>query len=441
MQTIRISKKVTAVFGLTWHQHDELEFKSRHAQIQRWLQEGFTHGASYKHIGGRVYGLYKAGGKDAPKSGCISGAASIATHPSLEGKTGFVLIEFTVSKDEPPAVIFVALRAGVVMMDTIIQYSEIPEYRNRFYRSYLTAGEEAPTWGDLNEQHRVDHHFGLDDLVPGPKAGKAHTLSLLRSARMWVVFGTVGAVVAVFAIGYALWQYNLERTAEIARRIEKERNTPAVLYAESIARWEQRQVVYLAPSLAYLNKALASFQPIRAGFQLLSISCNPTACTSTWDRKEGTLEAFRAAAPASFLSVAPLGQQQIEVVLDLKLPTAKIDRPAWPNTTDLRDRLISQWQALEPAGWVATFGAIERLAIPPNFTPDQLAAIASYPNPPRGVSITAGNVPWWFTISDPMSPVAASNIGEQVELVDPITIKYDGTEFTFSFKGMAYVQN
>lgn len=429
------------MFGLTWHQHDELEYSTKHAQIQRWQQDGFTHGASYKHNGGRVYGLHKANGKDAPKSGYISGAATIATHPSLAGKTGFVLIEFTVSKDEPPAVIFVGLRSGVVMMDIIIQYSEIPEYRNRFYRNFLTAGEEAPTWGDLNEQHRVDHHFGLDDLVPGPKAGKAHALKLLRSARMWVVFGTVGVVIALFGIGYALWQYNIERTEAIKRRIEQERNTPAVLYGDSIARWEKRQVVFLAPSLVYLNKELAGFQPIRAGFQLLSISCTPAACTSTWDRKEGTLEAFRAAAPASFLSVAPVGQQQIEVVLDLKLPLSKIDRPSWPNTTELRDRLITQWQALEPTGWVATFGGIERLAVPPNFTPDQLAAIANYPNPPRGVSITAANMAWWFTNSDPLSPVAQPNIGEQVEVLDPIVVKYDGTEFSFSFKGMAYVQN
>jgi hypothetical protein len=440
VQTIRISKKLTAAFGLTWHQHDELEY-SKHTQIQRWLQEGYTHGASYKHDGGRVYGLHKANGKEIPNSDCISGAATIATHPAIAGKTGFVLIEFRVQEDQAPAVIFVALRAGVVMMDLIIQYSEIPEYRNRFHRAFLTTGDEAPTWGDLSAPHTVDFDFGLEDLIPGPKAGSAHPLSQLRSARMWVILGSISVVIALLGMGYAAWQYNIERTAELKRRLEKERNTPAVIYGESIARWEKRPVIFLAPSLAYLHKELASFQPIRAGFQLLTISCDPTACTSIWDRQEGTLEAFRATAPANFLSVTPIGQERLEVALDLKLPVAKIDRATWPKTLELRDRLITQWQSLQSAGWAAAFGNIERMAVPPAFTKEQLAAIAAYPNPPLGVSIAVTNAPWWFTNDDPLSPVALNRIGEQVELVDPIEVKYDGKEFIFSFKGMAYVQN
>lgn len=440
MQTIKISKKQTLAFGLTWLQHDELEY-SKHAQIQRWLQEGYFYAANYKHDGGRVYGLHKAEGKNAPKGDCISGAAVIATHPELVGKTGFVLIEFEDQTDKGPAVIFVALHSGVVKMDLIIQYQEIPEYRNKFLRQFLAPGEQPDTWGDLNQQHTVDHVFRLEDLVPGPKGGKARPLAPLRSARMWVVFGTVGVVCALVGIGYAGWQYNNERTAALKRRLEQERNTPAVLYADSIARWEARNVVLLAPSLAVLRKELVSFQPIRAGYVLVSITCSSAACSSLWDRQDGTLEAFRAAAPASFVAISPLGQDKIDVTLDLTLPTAKIDRASWPKTLELRDKLITQWNSLVSAGWVAEFGTIERMAVPPNFTKEQLAAIANYPNPPQGVSISVRNAAWWFTNDDPLSPVAVSRMGEQVELVEPIEIKYDGKEFSFSFKGMAYVQN
>lgn len=449
MQKISINPKLTLVFGLKWYQHDEIDGKSPHRQIGAWRDEGYRYAATYPHIGGKVFGLYKPPAIAQPKfdKTCVSGAAVIATHPELAGQTGIVLIQFEeeVENDQPPktSVIFVGLRAGVVVMDYIIDPHEILDYRNNFLQQYLASEEEPRTWGDLSGSNRVDNPFELAQCTPSKAGGKACPVVELRSSRVFVVVGILAAVAVLAGVGFIVWQINQSNAEEMKRRLAASENTPPVLYAREIKRWEAREVNFVAPSIAYMRDELRAEKfPIHVGgFALVKVSCFGEQCSAQWKRETGNLDEFRARAPESWKVVNALSQDLIDTVIDLKLPKGKIDRAGWPKYAALKDQLTSHWQLIYSAGWRATLGAKNQLAIPGNFTPEQKRAIVNYEGAPHGVDVEIVSQQWWFVDKDINAPLQAEHLGEQVELTEPIVVSYDGKIITFSLKGVMYVQN
>lgn len=442
MQKIRVSPKLTLVFGLMWAQHDELEHSNLHQQIGVWRDEGYRYAAVYSHEAGRVFGLYKsaAGQKPFDKT-CISGAAVIATHRELLGKTGVVLIQFEEAEASKTSVIFVGLRNGVVVMDFVAEISELTELRNSFNRNYLPPGQAAETWGVLASGEQLNHVFTLAQLTPSKVGGKSCPVQELQSSRILLIAAIGSGLAVLTAVVYLVLQFNDQAASEAKRRLTNSENTPQVLYAKELQRWMARPINLAAPSLEAMRTALLKFPVLHAGSVLESVSCFGEQCSASWKVVDGTLEEFRAAAPASWQSISATAQNTIVVVLDFKLPTAKIDRESWPKFPALRDKLISHWQALHSTGWRIAMGTVRQLAVPKTFSPEQARLVSNTPGAPYGVDFEVTAMPWWFADPDSNAPLSVKHFSEQVELTDPIVMKYDRKEILFSMKGTIYVSN
>lgn len=439
MQKVSISPKLTLVFGLDWVQHDPLG-RSLHKQIGLWKEEGYKYAAHYSDPGGQVFGLYRPMNDQVRfDKTCISGAAILATHPQLVDKTAIVLIEFR-EPDGENKVIFVGLRDSKVLMDFVITPDQIQEQRNVF-RSLHAAGKDVETFGELSGGQRVDHVFTLDQLTPVKGGGKACPVAPLRSSHLTsIIWGSV-ALVLIGTTGYFVWQYQLDSAADLKRRMALKEQTPQVLYANEIARWAVRPINLVSPSVEFLHAQLRSWKFAKAGWILTSVSCLGEQCTSRWHRDVGTLDEFRAAAPLEWKLISASGQDDLDVVMEFKLPIAHMDRTLWPKFSAVKDKLVSHWQYLHAVGWRAELGEVKQLAIPVSFTTEQRNAVANFENAPRGVEVKAEAQSWAFAAPDPKGPLQAHNFAEQVELTEPIVVKYDGKSLSFSFKGIIYVSS
>lgn len=461
MQKIRISSKLTLVFGLTWRQHDRWEQKLSR-QISLWREEGYRFSADYEHHGGRVYGMFMPSDAKARSEfddSCISGAALIATHPKFQNQTAIVLIEYPsldrqggsevdgedANQDfeaSESMVIFVGLRDGVVVMDHVVNKSEILELRNAFRRDHCTSPPiEFETYGEVSGDQRVDHAFLRGELTPSKSGGKACYIKELRSSKAGLLIAGLAVLALAVGGGYIAWQMHQEALVAEMKRKAMQENTPQVMYAREIERWSAREINLVGPSVEFLRKELLGFDTIRAGWVLVEVSCLGPQCSSRWRRESGTLKEFRDVAPTQWVIVTPNGQEYIDVALDFKLPTAKIDRTLWPKFTDIRDKLFSHWQFLQPTGWTATLGAIKQLAIPAHFTTEQIRAVANYPNAPMGLPVALSKQSWWLVDPDPNMPLRSEMFSDQTELTEPLVVEYDGKNITFSLTGVIYVSN
>ena len=438
MQKIPVSSKLTLVFGLDWAQHDPLTVNLRQ-QVKQWKNDGFTFAAQYKHDRGLVFGRTKDSASQLQlDKTCISGAAVIATNPSLAGKTALVLIGFE-APDGSTKVIFVGLRTGVVKIDLVIDPSQVGDQINEF-RKLLSGDKSFRTYGEISGNERVDERFAFSQLTPAKGAGKARPITVLRTPRAFKTFWVLGLIGALGSCAYFVIQYNENAAAEMKQRLAMQENAPPVLYEKEIKRWLARPVAFVSPSLEFLRDKLSpkSFDVVRAGWILESITCANDQCSSLWRRDVGTLEDFKAAAPPEW-AIVPAGQEKLSAVLDFKLPTQKIDPSAWPKPVALRDKLFTHWQYLSDTGWKATLDVVKQLAIPAHWTKEQQMAVANFPKAPHGIAIEVVNQSWWLAQRDRDAPLNPENFAEQVELTEPLVVTYDGKEFSFSFKGLIYV--
>lgn len=440
MHKLRVNEKLTLVLGLDWKQHDPLEGKLRQ-QISQWKEEGYKFAGQYAHPGGQVFGLYRpASGQVKFDKTCLSGAAAAATHPMLANQTAVVMIEFKEpGKDGAQKVIFVGLRDGKVLMDLIVNPEDVPDLRNKF-RTEHAAGKEVVTYGQLLGDQRVDNDFPLTELYPGTGRGKPCQIGELRASNSAALVIAGAAIAVAAAGGYFYYQAQLESAAELKRRMIQKENTPQALYTKEIARWSARSVNFVSPSVEFLREKMGRFQVARGGFILEKVECLNEQCTSTWKRDVGTLEEFRAAAPPEWSVITATDQERINVALDFKLPSAKIERETWPKDIGaLRDKLYNHWQYLHPVGWRATLGDLKQLAIPAGFTDEQRRAISSFPNSPRGLEVDIKDQKLMFSVPEKSAPLRAENFAEQAELTEALVVKYDGKQFSFTLKGVIYV--
>lgn len=441
IQTIRVAPKVELAFGLSWEQLDPFS-ESEHGAIKRWRDQGFARSARYRHDGGRVYGLV---GQDAPAalSGTLAGAAVLATHPALRGKTGLVLLEVNIA--DSASVICVGLRAGVVVVDRIVATEEVATVRHAFLKDFA-PDHQFSTWGDVHSIADVDHELPLANLVPGKGQGKPIRIGGLRSSRWPVLVASGVAVAALMGLGWQAWTYAVEQDEMLAKMRLQASQTPQVLYAAEIERWLKRPIMPAADAVAAVRDGLRTFPLFHAGWVVSKASCQAGGqCSIQWTRKDGTLQEFKATAPSTWHGITPMDQDSLSMSIELeslKLENSKglLKRAGWPTAADYRAQQISHWQFLAPGGWKASLGAPIQRAIPASFTPEQVKAVQNMPGAPWGMEVGVRDQAWWYADVDPNSPTAPEHLGRSIELTSPIELTFVGNDITFSFTGVAYVE-
>ena len=436
-------------------------FTSAGKTLERWRTKGYTLGASYSHRDGRVYGLYdpnQAGTSRGNPAGMVSGAAAIATHPlvrrlfdksapgaAMPGSLDYaerclVMIGFSdPTRDGGQSIIVVGLQNGVVRLDRVVPAEELAEVRQAFMNNFC-RGEPPYTLGSGIDAS-VQAAFGFDQLNAKRNGGQQVKLTSLRSYRGATIGAAVAALLLLTAVPVYVWMQYQENQEVARQQLKKMQGSPAAVYEAEIAKWLTREVHFVGPSIAAVRDALRDMPVQHQGWTFATATCSVDACTIQWDRKEGNLEGFKANAPASWQGIAALGQDSLVMTYPIKWPSGKLDQDKWPSQESAQNDLFTRWQSLAAVGWKASLSGPVQQAIPPGFSQEATKEITGIKGAPRGMPLSVSAQAWWFANPDPDSPVSDSNLGEQVELKSPITVKWDGSTINFTFEGIIYVKN
>lgn len=433
MQTIAY-KNMTLVTNLTWNVLDP--FENKYKQIQAWRAAGQAFGVSYQANGENVYGRTAQLAK-----GYISLAALAGRHPSLKGATALLLIEIP-SGDaaEESRVVAVGLVNGIVEDDKLIDESEVPDFRSTFATK---AKVSYKVYGHGDHIGNIDEVLSLDDLLKmGPRKGALNALSSGLHTR--IALG-VASVLVLGLLGYSWVQGELEaRRAAEALRLNQSR-TPQQLYLQSIEQYLKRPVVPLHSAIAATRARLKDFPTVHAGWNLSRVNCAQSGCTAAWvrlDKEGGTIDDFRRAAPEAWGQVTAISQVEVAHPLAIEMPTRTLDRAAWPKLNEWRDANLANWQFLAPGGWSSDLGQARLRAVPPELDGGpQMGQLGVMPEAIRAAEITVTRMPLWYADEDPNSPMRQDLLGDQTALAGDIQIDLDGTNITFTLKGLLHVQN
>lgn len=433
MQTITY-KNITLVTSLTWNVLDP--FENKYKQIESWRAAGQTFGVSYQVNGENVFGR-----TNRVAGGYVSLAALAGRHPSLKGNTALLLIEIpSASTDEQSQVIAVGLVNGVIEVDRLVDESEVSDLRSTF-----ATNAKAPykVFGSGDHIGNIDEPLTLEDLL---KAGvRSATLKTLSSGRHARIAVAVLALLLVVGGGYSWIQGELEvRRAAEAMRLNQSR-TPQQLYLQSIEQYLQRPIVPLHSAIASVRETLKDFPIEHAGWTLSRVNCSEGGCTASWVRPEksgGTIEDFRAAAPAEWGPITATTQLEVAHAIKATMPTRTLDRSLWPVLGTWRDQNVASWQFLAPGGWSADLSATKLRAVPPEIDGGpQMAQLGGMPEAIRASELTVNRMPLWYADEDPDSPMRQDLLGDQTALLGDIQINIDGADITFTLKGLLHVQN
>ena len=452
MQLLRISDELALAFGLTWDGHDQIE-RSLHAQIVLWQARGYTLACKYERLGDSIYGLDSnaaqrdQGNNKRDKAQWVSGAGLIALHPTLQSKTGLVVIE--VQYGDNPLAIVVGLKNGLVILDRLADLHDVESLRNQFI-TLLPSNTPWTTWGQVkNIALGIEHDLSFDALLNKRLFGKL-TLQPLRSTQPWLIAGAVAGAGMVLGLAWMGWDYVVSEQSAAEALRQAAFNTPEVMYQQEIAKLLATPITPLGDAVAAVRDQLAGFPVFAAGWQLDSVECAgsgaSSSCTVSWLRKEGTLAEFQVYAASThpdWTGIRLASQDKLVHALAITLPQAAL--PAlkdWPRAKDFTERTYNVWQFFKPTEWAATLANPVQQALPQALLPDQLRTLANYAGAPMGMVLDVQEQPWWLAGNDALSPMQSSTLGATVALTGPVTLKFDvnSREFKFNVKGLAYVQ-
>lgn len=433
MQTITYGKS-TLVTNLTWSVLDP--FDSKYKQIQGWRSAGQAFGVSYQVDGETVYGRTGQAAK-----GYISLAALAGRHPLLKGATALLLIEIpSATPDEESRVVAVGLVNGIVEEDRLIDESEVPDFRSTFATK---AKVSYKVFGHGHHVGNIDEPLSLDGLL---KTGaRKAALTPLSSGLHVRVALAAALVLGISMLAYTWIQGELEarRVAE-AMRLNQSK-TPQQLYLLSIEQYLKRPIVPLHSAIAATRAVLNDFPVVHAGWNLSRVNCMQSGCTVAWvrnDKEAGTIEDFRRTAPQEWGDITPISQVEVAHPLALQMPTRNLERDAWPQLKIWRDENLASWQFLAPGGWSSDLSEPRLRAVPPEIEGGpQMGQIGAMPEAIRAVDLTINRMPLWYAEDDPDSPMRQDLLGDQTALQGDIQIDLDGTNITFTLKGLLHVQN
>ena len=371
---LQVNDTTALAFGFTWQALDPME--SRSAKLAELLGQGNKWQASFKRNGDQYLGVSKEDFRPLPKIKTVSGAALMANHPSLAGKTVWIVMEEPVDEvhaDEPPVktegvpspaakpvqseIIVVGLLNGNIVVDDYVNKAGYQRAMASFIERCSKAKASYTTVGTSYTLGRVHQAYTWTDLL-APKGLKTVPVKTLEPSMYGRVLGVAAAVATVSGLvwAYTAWDEAQRMEAERLRREQAARNIPA-LYTASVNDIIARPVLQANKVFLELRKQLGFFPTHLAGWNLESIVCaaQTTACVGTWGNREkqGTNRGFAAAAPSSWgaITFAPSGEVATHV-LPFKLTAALLPaRESWPVGSDFLLKQFSEWQKY----WIVGF--------------------------------------------------------------------------------------
>lgn len=453
---LAVTDSIAFAFGFAWQALDPVESKS--SKLAELLGQGNKWQASYKKNGTEYLGVSKDNFSPLPKIKTLSGAAMMANHPELVGKTVWIVMEEPIDGDQgkggaslDPLVaksarsemVVVGLVNGNIVIDDYVDTEGYHKQRAVFLDRCSKAKANHITVGTSYNLGRVAQQYKWSDFLPakGKKSVPVRTLEPGVYGRVLLV---ALAVAVCFGIGwsYVAWSNAQKVKAERERRARESRNIPA-MYKASVAAILDQPVMRANTAFAELRDRLRRFPVQMAGWKLSQIDCraSTSGCVATWANKSGlgTNRGFIDAAPKEWGTVTfnPDGQT-LSHSLPFKLTVARLPaRDVWPHERDFLVKQFSQWQSYWIVGFHPELDPVAHVAGLISGLDEQTAA--ELPDAIWTRRWTIKPTPWYLSDGfDRTAEKGDANLPDSVT-VDQIGLKVDSeNQVKFEAEGAIY---
>jgi len=449
---IGIGDNYALAFGFSWQPIDPLE--SSGSQRKQLIAQGMLWEASFKTTRNQVEFIGASREDFAPIKNVttVAGAAQMAKHPRLAGRTVFIVMEDVVEGAHYNEVAVVGLINGNIVVDdyTTTQFlgKLRAEYRDKVAntnRQFEVVGKsvtlgalaESFSWNDFKPTK--SGFFGKDTDLPA-----IHVKSLEPKIAPAIVWG---AVISLALMG-AAWGYTDYTAAQEARkaaaRLKEQQNSGPIRYSKSIVNLLAEPVMPANSTFAILREALQGLEVERSGWHLSRVNCSQDgSCSATWGNylNLANYRDFVAGAPKEWGTIAlNIKGDELSHKLPTKLPMRKL--PAQTTWPDLRTFLMSgfsEWQKY----WVLSFHPdlpAEPIVMGVPSGVDAKAAI-EFPDAVLATKWTIKHTPWYLSeLFDKSIEHPAANAPDSMT-VENITINIEKDQSVlFDAEGKIYVR-
>lgn len=438
MDLIYLPSGNALAFGLDWKPLDMV--MSRHKNIVYLQQVGYRLSASYRSEGITMLGLtqveqFQPSPDGRKPAAVICGAACVALHPKLRGRTAFVVIEAA------DALAVVALDRGLVRGDALVSPEAVPGLQQDFQTMLAERPFEVIHIGGPQDP------IQLSDLERMGRRRGATQLRALRSYRAVWIAGGLGVLALTSALAWWAVDHFYAQEAQAAKRRMELANAPETKYRESISALLGKPVVRVTDGLNAIRSALWDFPVAHAGFELQKVVCSHKgACTATFSRMTATGVTWRdfAQTPSAHWSaetVVPLDIDLVRTSFSVEMPQSTLQRQRWDKEHEVRFRLVEQWQFLAPGGWKAWVSQTAApQGMPVSFNATDASRAAAMPDAVHALTFSIDKQPWWYAEPDPDSPLSEAALGNDAVLTGDVEIDVSAKDVMFSTKGLIYVK-
>lgn len=222
----------------------------------------------------------------------------------------------------------IALDHGLPYADEIVSETEIDGRIESILNE--TGGREDYVFFGGWPTSTVDvREFNQFDLVNLDDTKGAELTAF--SERKGVGLLVCGVVIAAGLYGYDFWEQEQKRIQ--LEESQKVKVDPVKLYTESVEK--QLSTAFLSPQeiSAGIWKTIQSTELNTAGWSLLGIDCNRSACKERWKNKNGTAQELLAAIPLGEKNFAQDGLS-VEISKPLQLKFSSINQKSLPLELD-----------------------------------------------------------------------------------------------------------
>jgi hypothetical protein len=447
---IGIGENYALAFGFSWQTIDPLE--SPGAQRKQLMAQGMRWEASYKSKSDEFIGATKE--HFAPIKGVktVAGAAQIAQHPRLAGRTVFIVMEQPLEDSGHNEIAVVGLLNGNIVIDDYTTTEHVKKLRVEFSEKAKRADKSFEIVGKSITQGTVSEQFDWGDFRPS--AGKLLSKKtgtppvLVKPLEPKIPPQVVWGVVAGLVVFGSIWAYTSYQAKQQARKAAAaalaQKNSGPARYSQSVSELLAQPVLHANTAFAALRDGIKDFPTKRKGWNLKAIKCTADgACEAVWLNylNLANYRDFVADAPKEWGTVVlnNVGDE-LSHSLPLKLPLRPL--PAQAKWTEPRAFLMkgfSQWQQY----WVLNFHPelVKEPALMGTPSGVDEKAAASYPDAVWAIKWTIKQTPWYLSEAFDKSADQPEISLPDSMTVDSITIKFEKDKSVlFDAEGQIYVR-
>lgn len=439
MHTFQITPKAAVAFGLTWHAFDP--FASRHQQITEWRANGNKWSAGYK-IGPDQYVGLTADIPDIKVKGRLySGAALVAVHPKVKGKTVLVLLE------AGQGACVVGVLRGTVVIDKWVRFDEVSSVRSDFAnrcknadQNYSVFGTQIPEGGDFGT---IDAEIEWAEIVKlGAFASLSSPALIVRfKSDRSAYLGVAALVLIVGVIAFFAWQRWREEQIQRERMLAAQAaNDPVHLYGVAVEKLmaDPKGFSAAVKNVSYLKGFFGTLQVARFGWVLKSVTCSlaKATCHIEWSADNTRLGTFR-----DFIAQSPklpddwkiqVGPALNRITADFAIKPNQSNIPAkatWPKYQEFLMNEGSAWQKYQAIGLTAQISEPKLIG---SANPGDNKTLDALPIAIHAVDWKISSKPWYLVD-------VLEHLGPSAQLSE-FTVTYSGKDVNFTAEGKAYVR-